>query len=369
MLLYCKWFAISPEQEKRLMFRKLQKLQKLIVCAALIALVVSTLLAAAPATAQSKGVVNVYSARNYGAMEGAFAQFTKETGIEVRLSSGSTQALLERLRADGKQSPADVLFVIDVGSLGLAAEENLLQPIESEILTKNIPETARDKDNRWFGLTQRARTIMYNPAKVKPEELSTYEALADEQWKGRLCLRPATHIYTVALVAGMIDAIGEAETEKVVKGWAANTPKANFIDSDEKILQTIAAGGCDVGITNHYYLARLLDKDPAFAVKPFWANQKDRGTTVNLSGAGVTASAVNKENAIKLIEYLRTEAGQANDKTGLPGGNFEYPVNTLVKPHPITATFGEFKPWLLKAEHGKLQKTAITILEKAGYGF
>lgn len=318
-------------------------------------------------SAQGSKIVNVYSARNYGAMENAFAEFTKETGIEVRLSQGSSQALLERLRADGKQSPADLFFVIDVGTLWLAGEEKLLQPVESEVLKKNIPAEFRDPQNRWFGLTQRARTIMYNPTKVKPEELSTYEALADSKWKGRLCLRPATHIYTIALVAGMIAANGEAETEKVVRSWVANEPK--FIDSDERILQTIAAGGCDVALTNHYYLANLISKDPKFPIKLFWANQNDRGAAVNLSGAGITANAANKDNAIKLLEWLSSEKGQSPEKTGLPGGNLEFPVNQNVKLPQILTDFGKFKAYMPNGEHGKLQKAALTILEKAKYGF
>ncbi len=328
------------------------------------------LLGIAPALAQTP-VVNVYSARHYGAMEAVFARFTEETGIVVRLSQGSVQSLLERLRAEGAQTPADVFFSIDAGGLDLAAEEGLLQPIESEVLTTNIPEDLRDPENRWFALSQRFRTIMYNPATVQPEELSTYEQLADPMWKGRLCLRPATHIYTISLVASLIAADGEAKAEAVVAGWVANEPQ--FIDSDTRILETIQAGGCDVGITNQYYLGRKLSEDPAFPVSLFWANQGEdgRGVHRNISGMGVTAAALNKDNAIALIEWLsQADKGQLADVDGIPGGNFEYPVNAEAPVNEIIAAFGEFTiDPLPLSEYGDLQEQAIALLERTGYGF
>lgn len=318
----------------------------------------------APATAQTK-IVNVYSARHYGALEKVFAEFTRETGIQVRLSNASTQALLERLRAEGPQTPADVFFVIDVGTLQIAAEEELLQPIQSDVLNTVIPAELRDPQGRWYALSLRYRTLMYNPAKVKPEELSTYEALADRKWRGRLCMRPATHIYTVSLVASMIANIGERQTERVLRGWMANRP--TFIDSDTRILETIAAGKCDVGITNHYYLGNKLKSDPNFPVKLFWANQADRGVQVNLSGAGVTANAPNRENAIKLIEWLATR-GQDPGAAGLPGGNSEYPANPSAQPAEVLKQFGTFKADMASLpQYGPLQAQAIKLLERVGY--
>ncbi len=317
-----------------------------------------------PTVAQSK-VVNVYSARHYGALERVFAEFSRETGIQVRLSNASSQALLERLRAEGKQTPADVFFVIDAGTLQIAAEEGLLQPIESDVLNKAVPAELRDPQNRWFALTQRLRTIVYNPSKVKPSELSTYEALADRKWRGRLCLRPATHIYTISVVAGMIANAGEQRTERVVRGWVANRP--TFIDSDTRILETIAAGKCDVAIVNHYYLGNALLKDPNFPVKLFWANQNDRGAHVNISGAGVTANALNRENAVKLLEWLATR-GQDAGASGLAGGNSEFPVNPSAQPGEIIKGFGPFKADLAALrQYGPLQAQAIKLLERAGY--
>jgi iron(III) transport system substrate-binding protein len=318
----------------------------------------------APAVPGSQ-VVNVYSARHYGAMEGVLQRFTQETGIEVRISQGSVQSLLQRLEAEGAQTPADVFMSIDAGGLVVAAEKGLLQPITSAVLERNIPEGLRDPENRWFGLSQRIRTIMYNPATVNPEELSTYAGLADPKWKGRLCLRPATHIYTIALVASMIAESGEAETETIVKGWVENEPQ--YIDSDTRILETIAAGGCDVALTNHYYLGRKLSEDANFAVSVFWANQNEQGVHRNISGMGVTAAARNTENAIRLIEWL-SEQGQAADNSGLPGGNFEYPVNPNAPVNPIILGFGEFKinPIALTT-YGEYQEAAVQLLERAGY--
>ncbi len=321
---------------------------------------------AAPAPAASQ-VVNVYSARHYGPMEKVFAEFTKETGIEVRISQGSVQSLLERLKAEGATSPADMFYSIDAGSLWLAAEEGLLQPIDSQTLRDAMPENLRDPNGRWFGVSQRARTIVYNPDKVKPEELSTYAALADPQWKGRLCLRPATHIYTLALVAGMISMQGPDEARKVVEGWVANAPQ--YIDSDTRIVETVAAGGCDVGIVNSYYVGNLLKTTPDLKAKLFWANQERErdGVFMNLTGAGVTTSARNKDQAVKLIEWLATR-GQAADDTGIPGSNSEFPVDPKAEVPAILKTFGEFKINPVdKADYGKFQADAIKMLQEAGY--
>lgn len=327
-----------------------------------------------PATAQTRQVVNVYSARTYGAMEAAFVEFTEQTGIEVRVSQGSSQALLERLRAEGAQTPADVFFTIDAGTLDLAAEEGLLQPLESETILAAVPEALRDDQNHWFGVSQRLRTIMYSPEGVAEADIpQTYADLADPKWNGRLCLRPATHIYTISLTAALVANLGEEETRTIVQGWVDNEPQ--YIDSDTEILRTIAAGGCDVGLTNHYYLGRLRNEDPEFPVMPVWANQgeEDTGVFRNLSGAGITANALNYDNAVTLIEWLVTE-GQAADETGIPGGNYEFPVNPEADVLPLlTEVFGDLTDVKIDplpvVEYGDYQDEALTILEETGYGF
>ena len=309
-----------------------------------------------------KKVVYVYSARHYGQMEPVFQEFMNETGIEVRFTYGKDAELRERLKAEGEFTPADVYISVDAGNLWLAAQEGLLQPVKSDVLESNIPQNLRDPENRWFGLTMRIRTIVYNTERVSPQELSTYEDLADPKWKNRLCLRPSTKVYTQSLVASLIAAHGEEKAEEIVRGWVENNPK--FIDSDTRIIETVAAGGCDVGVVMHYYLARLKDRNPDLPVNIFWANQEDRGVHVNIVGAGVTKYAENREEAIKLIEWLSSEKGQKL----FADGNFEYPVNPRVEPHPIVREWGEFKMDPINvAEYGMLQKSAIELMERAGY--
>jgi iron(III) transport system substrate-binding protein len=321
-------------------------------------LVVSLALSAA---AQGRvEVVNLYTARHYG-VEPVFDRFTRETGIAVRFTTGSDALLRERLRAEGARTPADVYITVDAGNLWLAARDGLLAPVVSGPLSENIPEHLRDPGNRWFGLTQRIRTIMYHPARVTPAELSTYEALTDPRWRGRLIMRPATHSYTQSLVASLIAAHGAARAEEIVRGWVANRPV--LIDSDTRILEALAAGEGDVAITNHYYLGRILEANPAFPIRVFWANQADRGVHVNISGAGVTTHAPNRANAIRLLEWL---SGPGQEM--FAGTNHEFPANPRAAPHRIIVGFGRFTTDRLPLGRlGELQAEAMRILDRAGY--
>jgi iron(III) transport system substrate-binding protein len=313
-----------------------------------------------PVPAATPEVV-VYSARHYG-QEPAFQAFTKKTGIEIKILNGSTGEMFERLKAEGDKTSADVLLTVDAGNLWNAARAGLLSKVDSPELVANIPANLRDPENRWFGLTVRARTIMYNTGKVKSSELSTYEALGDPKWKGRLCLRQSGYIYNQSLIATMIKRHGEARTEEIVKGWAANQPI--LINGDTKILEAIAAGQCDVGITNHYYLARILAKDPAFPVAPFWANQATTGTHVNVSGAGITAHAKNRANAIKLLEFLSSPEAQQM----FADVSMEYPVNPQASLNPIVAKWGKFKQDDINiAAAGEFQAAATKLADRAGY--
>ena len=334
--------------------------QKAVLVLAIMAILgVEVVLITQPAAAAE--VVVVYTARHYG-KEPLFEAFTKQTGIEMQSFDGNPSELFERLKAEGDKTPADVLISVDAGNLWNAAQAGLLAKIDSSALQANIPAHLRDAENRWFGLSVRARTIMYNTGKVKPEELSTYEALGDPKWKNRLCLRSSNHIYNQSLLATMIKRFGEAKVEAIVRGLVANNP--TLIDSDTRILDSIAAGECDVGITNSYYLGRLLAKDPNFPVAPFWANQQTTGTHVNISGAGVTAHAKHRANAIKLIEFLsRPEAQQL-----LVNSNFEYPANPQTPVHPLLAKWGPFKQDDINvAAAGELQAAAIKLADRAGY--
>ena len=315
--------------------------------------------AAVPVGATSEVVV--YSARHYG-QEPAFDAFTKQTGITVRVLTGDAGPLLERLKAEGDRSPADVLLTVDAGNLWNAARAGVLSPIASPVLSANVPAHLRDPENRWFGLTMRARTIMFNPRKVTPAELSTYEALGDPKWKGRLCLRSSGYIYNQSLVATFIKRHGEPKTEEMIKAWVANQP--TIISGDTKILEAIAAGQCDVGVTNSYYLARLVAKDANFPVLPFWANQATTGTHVNVSGAGVTAHARNRAGAIRLLEYLSTTEAQQM----FANASMEFPVNPKAETHPVVKSWGPFRQDDINvAAAGELQAAATRLSDRAGY--
>src|SRR6185436_2082362 len=315
---------------------------------------------AGPAPAQGPEIV-VYSARHYG-QEAAFDAFTKKTGVAVKVLTGQTGELFERLKAEGERTPADVLITVDAGNLWNAGRAGLLAKIDSPELTSNIPAHLRDPEQRWFGLTVRARTIMYSTKKVTPAELSTYEALADPKWKNRVCLRTSSYIYNQSMLATLIKRHGEPRAEEIVRGWVANQP--TLINGDTKILESIAAGQCDVGLTNHYYLARLVAKDAAFPVAPFWANQATTGTHVNVSGAGVTAHAKNRAEAIKLVEFLSSAEAQQM----FADLSFEYPANPQATLHPVVAKWGTFKQDDINiAAAGEQQAAAVKLADRAGY--
>ena len=313
-----------------------------------------------PTGAQAPEVV-VYTARHYG-QEAAFEAFTKKTGIAVKLLAGQTGEMFERLKAEGERTPADVLVTVDAGNLWNASRAGLLARVDSPELLANIPAHLRDPEQRWFGLTVRARTIVYNVKKVKPAELSTYEALGDPKWKGRLCLRTSSYIYNQSMLATLIKRHGEPRAEEIVRGWVANQPI--LINGDTKILEAIAAGQCDVGLTNHYYLARLVAKDAAFPVAPFWANQATTGTHVNVSGIGLTAHARNRANAVRLIEFLSSPEAQQM----FADVSFEYPANPQAAVNPIVARWGTFKQDDINiAAAGELQAAAVKLADRAGY--
>jgi iron(III) transport system substrate-binding protein len=308
-------------------------------------------------------VVRVYSGRHYD-LEQAFEEFAVETGIDVEFLYGDDAELRERIRAEGEDTQADVYMTVDAGNLALAASEGMFQPVADAgllaTLEEAVPANLRDPDGLWFGLSERARTIVYDPDRVEPSELSTYAALAEPEWEGRLCLRRSTNVYTQSLVASLIANEGEDRALEVVEGWAAN---ATILNNDVAILENIAAGTCDVGITNHYYLARLLEDDPEFPVKVFWANQGEEGTHVNVSGAGITAEADDPELAARLLAWLATDGQEA-----FVEGNHEYPVNPDVEPEPLIAAFGDFEVDQLNAsEFGRLNAEAIELMARAGY--
>lgn len=315
----------------------------------------------APATAAEEIVV--YSARNEQLIKPLFDAYTAETGTRIRFITDKEGPLLERLRAEGSNTPADLLLTVDAGNLWQAAQTGVLGKVDSAALNRNIPAHLRDPDQRWFGLSVRARTIVYHAQRVQPAELATYEALGDPQWKGRLCLRTSKKVYNQSLVAMLIARLGEAQAEKIVRAWIANLATDVFPD-DTRLMEAMAAGQCDVGIVNTYYYGRLMKKNPGLPLKLYWANQKTSGVHVNISGAGVTAHAKHRAAAVRFLEWLSSEKAQAL----FAGADMEYPVNPRVQVDAAVAAWGSFKQDPINvSQAGRLQAQAVMLMDRAGY--
>lgn len=311
--------------------------------------------------------VTVYSSRIEQLLKPTLDRYTQETGVRINLLTDRGGSITERLATEGAGSPADVLITVDMGNLWNAAERGLLRKIESPALDANVPANFRDPGQRWWGLSQRERTIFHAAGKVDPKQLSTYEDLADPKWKGKLCLRTGKQTYTQSLVAMMLAKHGPEKAEQIVRGWVANLATDVF-SNDMSLLQAVAAGQCEVGIANTYYYGRILSRDAKFSekVKLFWANQGagEGGAHVNLSGAGVTTHARNPEGARKLLEWLSSQAVQ-RDYTH---GTFESPINSKAEADPIVKAWGTFAPSPLNAaDIGSRQAEAIKLLDRVGY--
>ncbi|MCS4534213.1 Fe(3+) ABC transporter substrate-binding protein [Neisseria montereyensis] len=318
------------------------------------------LLVAAPVFAEE---LVVYSSRSDNLLRPVVEAYQKKTGVSVKLVNDKAGPLMEKLRAEGSNSPADVLITVDGGNLWQATQMDLLRPINSATLNKNIPANLRDPKNQWFGLSVRARTIFYNTNKVKPSELSTYADLADPKWKGRLCLRTSNSVYNQSLVGTMIANQGQVATARIVKGWVNNLAVAPF-PNDTAMMEAIAAGRCDVGIGNTYYYGRLMDKKPNLPVGIFFADQQGRGTHVNVSGAGVAKYSKKAAQAQKFIEWLSGSEAQ-NLFADL---NHEYPANPTITPDPKVAKWGKFKQDLVNVSvAGSNQQKAVMLMKRAGY--
>jgi iron(III) transport system substrate-binding protein len=320
----------------------------------------ASLLASFPASAEE---VVVYSSRNEQLIKPLFDAYTKETNVPVRFITDKEGPLIERLKAEGANTPADLLITVDAGNLWYAAQEGLLRPIKSPTLEANVPEALRDPESLWFALTVRARTIVYNTSRVKPADLSTYEDLGNAKWKKRLCLRTSKKVYNQSMVAMMIASLGEPKTEAIVRSWVGNLATDVFSD-DTAMIEAIAAGQCDVGITNTYYFGRFKNKKPDAPVALFWPNQSDRGVHVNVSGGGLTRYSKHPEAATKLLEWLSSPPAQKI----FTDIDFEYPANPAVSPSPAVASWGTFKQDAINvAKAGELQRAAVMLMDRAGY--
>lgn len=307
--------------------------------------------------------VVVYSARIEQLIKPLFDDFTNKTGITVKFTTDKEGALLARLMAEDKRTPADMLITTDAGNLWEASRKGLLQPVDSPVLAANIPAHLKDPDNHWFGLTVRARTIVYNTQKVKPEDLTSYAALADPQWRGRLCLRTSNKVYNQSLVAMMIAEHGEAKTEHIVKSWVANLATDPLPD-DTRAMEFVAAGRCDVTLVNTYYFGRLMKEKPDLPLAIFWPDQDSSGVHVNVSGAGITRYSKNKSNALKLLEYLSSTPAQQL----FAELNMEFPANPQAQVGEFIRSWGTFKANPMNvAQAGLLQAQAVKLIDRAGY--
>lgn len=310
--------------------------------------------------------VNVYSSRHYDSDRVLYENFQQETGIKVNLIEGKDDELIERIASEGDNSPADVLIAVDAGRLWRAEEAGIAAEVASPALEAAIPEQFRDAQGRWFGLSQRVRSIVYNKDKVQPSELSTYEDLGDPKWKGRVCVRSSNNIYNQSLVAGKIESLGLPATETWVKSLVANfaqPPDGN----DTSQMRFVAQGKCDVALVNHYYVARLMKSDDPAAQE---VTQQigvffPRPAHVNISGASAIATAPNPENAQQFLEYLITPEAQAV----FAQGNNEYPLVTGIEVTDETLkSFGSFEPEPVDvAAYGRNNAEAVKVMDRAGW--
>ncbi|MEI7024094.1 Fe(3+) ABC transporter substrate-binding protein [Paenibacillus sp. y28] len=324
---------------------------------------------AASPSASKEQVVNIYTARHYEVDSVLYDAFTKQTGIKVNEIKGTAEELVERLKREGANSEADLFVTVDGGVLNYAKQNGVLQALQSPVIDQNVPKQLRDKEDNWIGIATRARVIVYAKDRVKPEELSTYEDLATEKWKGKVLVRSSTSLYNQSLVASFIELNGEDKAEAWAKGITANLArKPEGGDRDQA--KAIAAKVGDVAIMNTYYLGQMLVSKDAEEVKVaqnigvFFPNQATTGTHLNISGVGLTKHAKNKENAIKLVEFITSKEGQSL----LTKGSFEFPVNEAADKPELLKAWGTFKSQQIDfAKLGEHNKKATEIFNKVGW--
>ncbi len=311
--------------------------------------------------------VNVYSARKEDLIKPLLDQFQQQTNIQVNLITGKADALLQRLVSEDKNSPADILITTDAGRLHRAKQADVLQKISSSKLTSTIPEQYRDSEGYWYGLTVRARPIVYAIDRVDAKLLSTYESLTSEQWKQKICIRSSNNIYNQSLVASLIAHHGKKQTLEWAKKIVTNFGRPPQ-GGDRDQVKAVAAGQCDIAVINTYYLGKMLtskdeaEKAAAQKVRIFWPNQEDRGTHVNISGAAITASSKNTDSAIALLEFLVSDESQQ----WYAETNFEYPIKPGIPASELLKTWGEFKADTLRLNQlGELNPQAVMIMDQA----
>ena len=305
----------------------------------------------------------VYSERSEQLIKPLLDRYTEMTGIDVQVLTDGAAPLVARLKAEGKRTPADILITVDAGNLWQAAQSGMLAKIDSDILETRVPDYLQDPDNQWFALTVRARTIVYNTDRVQPEQLSTYEALADPMWKGKLCLRTSKKVYNQSLVGSLINRLGADETRSVVDGWVRNLatdPQSN----DTAAMEALLAGQCDITVVNTYYFGRLQKANPNMPLAIYWPNQETSGVHINVSGAGVTRYSKQPEVAQAFLEWMVSDEAQEI----YASLDMEYPVVTGVELDPIVKGWGTFKPDSSPVyKSGEFQRQAVMLMDAAGY--
>ena len=316
-----------------------------------------------------QGQINVYSHRHYDSDKILFKKFTDQTGIKINVIKGSADQLIERLISEGNNSPADILLTVDAGRLHRAKMAGIFQPIESQMLNNNVPSSMRDPDGYWFGLTVRARVIVYSKDRIKPSELSTYEDLAKSKWKGKIAVRSSSNIYNQSLMASIIEANGSRKALSWAKSVRKNMARAPR-GSDRDQARAVAAGLADVAIMNTYYLGILAnssdskDRNVFKKVSVFFPNQEGRGTHINISGGGITKSSKNKEDAIKFLEFLTSSESQKI----FGNVNYEYPIKIETNKSDLLKSWGPFKPDNLNLSIlGIRNSEAVKLFDKAGW--
>ncbi|PZN17331.1 MAG: iron ABC transporter substrate-binding protein [Proteobacteria bacterium] len=320
---------------------------------------------ASSVAAKADGEVNVYSYREPGLIDPLMKAFTEKTGIKVNVVYSSS-GLNERLAAEGRNSPADLLFTVDIGRLSEAKDMGLTQPVKTEALEKAIPAPYRDSEGHWYGLTLRSRVVYASKERV-PQDTITYEELADPKWKGKICSRSGKHQYNISLIASMIAHLGEAEAEKWLRGVKENLAHRPA-GGDREQARDVYSGKCDLAIGNTYYVALML-KNPeqkawAESIKVLFPNANDRGSHVNISGMALTKYAPNKENAIKLMEFLASPEAQGI----YAQANNEYPISSEVEPSEVVKSWGKLNPDKLPIEEiAKLRKKAAELVDKVDF--
>ena len=329
----------------------------------------TTLFFACGESPKSEEAVNVYTHRHYTADDELFSEFTEETGIKVNIVNASADELIQRLETEGADSKADILITVDAGRLYRAQSKDLLQPVRSEILEANIAPEFREKEGYWYGMTYRARIISYAKDRVDPEEIKTYEDLTDPKWKDKILIRSSENIYNQSLLASIIVADGADKAKEWAEGMVANMardPKG----SDRDQVKAVASGEGDIAVVNTYYIGLLInegndeERKAGESVGIIFPNQDGRGTHINVSGIGVTKYAPNKDNAIKLMEFLSEEKAQQT----LANLNYEYPINPKASKAAILKTWGDFKADPVELyKLGEFNSEAVMIFDEAGW--